>query len=66
MVRPRFSVKVEGQNRIDIRASGRALVNAFRSNQIDADEFERQKLALKRWEDTQRALEAAEAATKGK
>jgi hypothetical protein len=69
MVRPRFSVKVEGQNRIDVAASGRALVKAFRSNQIEADEFERQKIALKRWEAVQLSLEAAEraaAATKGK
>jgi hypothetical protein len=64
MVRPRFSVKQPNVNRIDLQASGRALVEAAKAGRITPAEFDRQKALLKQWADLQASLDATQA--KGK
>lgn len=66
MVMPRFSVQVEGQNRIDPVASARALQAAADSGSITPGQFQVEMKRLVDWKKLQDQLDRAQPAKKGK
>ena len=68
MVRPRFSVQVQGAtaNRLDIEASITALTTAFEAKQISETEYNRELMKLQQWDTLQTQIDEAETARQQK
>jgi len=63
---PRYSVPVEGQNRLDIRASAKSLQAAFDAGKITEQQFKIEQQRLIDWMKLQDQVDRASTTTKGK
>lgn len=66
MVMPRFSVPIQGQNRIDVVASKNALLAARAGKQITEEQFMKEAQRLVDWDRLQKQLDRTTTAPKGK